>query len=291
VPEGDSVYRVARRLDAATTGEVVVGTDLRRGPLATARLDGATILGWASRGKHLLARFDDGRTLHSHLRMSGSWRLHDPQRRWPRRVEHEVRGILDLGERLLVAWRMPVLELLPTRDEHLVVGHLGPDLLGEDWDAEEALRRLRADPRRSALAALLDQRNLAGLGNLWAVELAFTAGASPWTPVAEVADLPAALDRAHRWLARAVVTATMVTTGDDRPGRDHFVYGRWQRPCRRCGTPIAFAPFQDSPTEREVWWCPTCQPGAPPEAIEASTRRTPPEARRTPARRPREPYR
>jgi endonuclease VIII len=284
VPEGDSVFRAARRLDAATAGALVTTTDMRRSAVARVDLTGARILGWVPRGKHLLCRLDDGRTLHSHLRMQGAWQLHDPVRRWPRRVDHEVRGVLSLdtvadGPRLLVAWRMPVLEVLPTRDEAQVVGHLGPDLLGEGWDADEALRRLRADPVRPVVAALLDQRNLAGLGNLWAVELAFTAAASPWTPVAEVGDLPGALDRAHRWLARAIVTGRMTTTGNDRKGHDHWVYGRWQRPCRRCGTPIAFAPFQDSPSGREVWWCPRCQPGAPEAAVAASAARTPGTAR------------
>ena len=165
---------------------------------------------------------------------------------------------------------MPVVELLRTDREADVVGHLGPDLLGDDWDPGEAVRRLASAPDRALATALLDQRNLAGIGNLWANELCFLRGRSPWTPVGEV-DLPPLVDLAGRMLRFSVSGAgtgrstAQVTTGDPRKGRDHWVSGRAGRPCLRCGTAIrVVAEVQDDPERRRTWWCPRCQPGPSP---------------------------
>ena len=161
---------------------------------------------------------------------------------------------------------VPVVELLETRDEHRAVGHLGPDVLAgrptatqEDFDVEEAVRRLRADPARPLVEALLDQRGVAGIGNLWAVELCFLRGCWPWTPVGEV-DLAPLLHLARRMITHSLVHRTgMTTTGVRRRGENHWVTGRSNRPCRRCGTLVRFRPATGAPDAREVWWCPSCQ--------------------------------
>ena len=223
-----------------------------------------------SRGKHLLTRFSGGTTLHTHLRMDGEWTVVREGRRLPRRLEPEVRVLLETDGPTAYALRMPVVEVLPTAREADVVGHLGPDLLGDDWDPVEAVRRLSADPARPLAAALLDQRNLAGIGNLWANELCFLRGRSPWTPVGEV-DLPPLVDLAHRMLRFSVSGATtgrptaQVTTGDPRPGRNHWVAGRAGRPCLRCGTIVEVdAGVPGDAGRRRTWWCPRCQPGPGP---------------------------
>lgn len=161
---------------------------------------------------------------------------------------------------------LPVVELIPTRDEEGVTGHLGPDLLGADllgtgWDEVEAVRRLSADPHRPVVEALLDQRNLAGIGNVWAVETCFLRGLYPWRPVSSL-DLVGAVRLARRMLAHSTATnGRHVTTGNLRRGEGNWVYDCGGRPCRRCGTPVAFRPaIPGQPYARDTWWCPTCQP-------------------------------
>lgn len=269
MPEGDSVHRAARRMSTALVGQTITGSDFRVPRHATASLAGQTVTGFVARGKHMLLRTDAGWTVHTHFRMQGSWTVLGPGRRLPRARVDGARLLLALGDgRTAVALDMPVLDLLRTRDEHGVVGHLGPDLLtpaGEPggWDQAEACRRLAAQPDRPVVAAVLDQRNLAGVGNLWAVESLFLRGTWPWTPVSAV-DLPGWTRLAHRLLAHGLATPGMVTTGDTRPGRSHWVYGRYGRPCLRCSTPVAFRPPAGARPgdERETWWCPSCQPAA-----------------------------
>ncbi|MCB5181708.1 DNA-formamidopyrimidine glycosylase family protein [Streptomyces antimicrobicus] len=264
MPEGDSVWRVARRLHAALAGRELVRSDLRVPRFATADLTGRTVLEVVPRGKHLLTRFDGGLTLHSHLRMDGAWHVYAVGERWRGGPEHQIRAVLGTAEQTAVGYRLPVLELLRTAEEDRVVGHLGPDPLGPDWDAERAARNLLADPARPLGEALLDQRNLAGIGNVFKCELCFMAAVTPWTPVG---DLPATtLSRippaARRLLAANVgpVAHPRNTTGLRRRGQELFVYGRAHRPCLRCGTPVREAPQDDRPT----YWCPHCQRGPVP---------------------------
>ena len=271
MPEGDSVWRVARRLDERLSGRTVRGSDLRVPRFATVDLTGRTVLATVPRGKHLLTRFSGGLTLHTHLRMDGEWTVVREGRRLPRRLDVDVRVRLATDGPTAYALRMPVVEVLPSQDEEQVVGHLGPDLLGPGWDPVEAVRRLSSVPDRPLAAALLDQRNLAGIGNLWANEVCFLRGVSPWTPVAEV-DLAAVVDLAHRLLRFSVSGAgtgrptAQVTTGDPRPGRSHWVAGRAGRPCLRCGTAVAVvAEVPGDAGRRRTWWCPHCQPGPGPD--------------------------
>src|SRR5919205_2759917 len=257
--EGDAVHRTAAKLDTLS-GAAIRHTDFRVPSLATADLAGATLLGTRAHGKHLLTRLANGWTLHSHLRMSGSWtivRKHRPDGRpaLPRHLLPTLRAVLTLeGGASLVGVDVPVLELVRTRDEHRVVGHLGPDVLAgqptatqDTFDLDEALRRLGRDPQRPLVEALLDQRGVAGLGNLWAVELCFLRGRSPWTPVGEV-ELEPLLDLARRMIRHSLVHGTgMTTTGVKRRGENHWVTGRSNRPCRRCGTLIRFRPAAGAP--------------------------------------------
>jgi endonuclease-8 len=165
-----------------------------------------------------------------------------------------------------VGYRLPVIELIKTSREHEVVGHLGPDLLDDAWDEQhlgEAVRRLAAHPDTQIRLAVLDQRNLAGLGNLYANEVCFLRGISPWTPVSTVGEadgLRPMVTLARRLLLANRATAAQVTTGDARRGQQHWVFERTRRPCRRCGTPIRSAEQGDPPRARLTYWCPTCQP-------------------------------
>lgn len=262
MPEGDSVWKAAHRLDSALAGRVLTRSDLRVPRFATADLTGRTVLDVTPRGKHLLTRVEGGLTLHSHLRMDGSWRVYATGERWRGGPAHQIRAILGNAEHTAVGYRLPVLELIRTADEAEVVGHLGPDLLGPDWDPDEAVRRLGADPERPLGEALLDQRNLAGIGNVYKVELAFLAGVTPWLPVGELP--PGVPERlvatAHRLLEANKDRPDRRTTTTARSRERLHVYGRENRPCPRCGTLVRKAepPGQ---LERISYWCPGCQKG------------------------------
>jgi endonuclease-8 len=268
VPEGDSVYLVARRLDRALKGRRLARSDLRTPSVATVDLSGRTVVEHATHGKHLLTRLSGDLTLHTHLRMQGSWTVVGAGKRLPSRLMGDVRVVLEAqAGPTAYGVLLPVVDVMPTGREHEVVGHLGPDPLREDWDPEEAVRRLGRDPGRTLVAALLDQRTIAGLGNLWVNELCFLRGHSPWTPVGDV-DLPALV----RLAARALRTSAMVpgvyqvTTGNTRRGEQHWVAGRAGRPCLRCGTTVRVVEeVPNDPERRRTWWCPTCQPGPGPE--------------------------
>ncbi|MGH3412988.1 MAG: DNA-formamidopyrimidine glycosylase family protein, partial [Marmoricola sp.] len=187
MPEGDTVWRTARMLEGGLSGQVLTGSDFRVPGLATTDLGGATVSETRSRGKHLLTRFDNGMTLHTHLGMEGSWAVRPVGTRW-RRPGHTARVVLATRSAEAVGSSVR-LDLVPTDREDDLVGHLGPDLLAEDWDAEEAVRRLEQDPDAPLADALLDQRNLAGIGNVYRCELCFLTGTDPRTPVARTRDL------------------------------------------------------------------------------------------------------
>ncbi|GAB2460483.1 Fpg/Nei family DNA glycosylase [Jatrophihabitans fulvus] len=262
MPEGDTVFALAARLRRDLDGRTVVRSSFRVPAHATADVAGSVVLGHETHGKHLLTRFGDGRTLHTHLRMDGSWTVTRQGRRLPRRLLPDVRLLLEVdGGSTAYGLRLPVVDLVATADERDVIGHLGPDPLRADWDAAEAVRRLCCDPSRAVADALLDQRLVAGFGNLWANELCFLRGLDPRTPVGEV-DLPALVALGARALhASAHRPGQMqVTTGVRRRGEQHWVTGRAGRPCLRCGTVVRVVDGVDSPSGRRTWWCPSCQP-------------------------------
>jgi len=259
MPEGDTVWNTARVVERALTGETLTGSDFRVPQLATTDLAGWTVAESASRGKHLLLRLtrdERAMTLHSHLRMDGAWRAYAPGERWAGRPAHLIRVVLRAVKSVAVGYHLHEIALIPTAEEESLVGHLGPDLLGADWDPDEAVRRISEKPEVSIAEALLDQRNLAGVGNLYKAETLFMRGLWPWTPVSAVKDLDGTVRMAQKLVASNKGRWTQTTTGSLRRGQTSYVYGRRAQPCRRCGSAIQKAE-QD---ERVTYWCPRCQP-------------------------------
>lgn len=260
MPEGDTVYMTARQQHDALAGRVLTGSDFRVPAFATVDLTGETVHEVVSRGKHLLHRIGEW-TVHSHLKMEGAWRIFRRGERWTRPA-FQARAVLTADDTQSVGFELGVLEVLPTAEEERVVGHLGPDLLGADWDAAdaaEAAQRIAADASVPVFTALLDQRNLAGIGNVYANELCFVRGVLPTRPVGEVGDVPALVSLARRMLMANRARWTRTTTGDLRPGRRTWVYGRTGEPCLRCGTRLHGGALGESGQERVVSWCPRCQ--------------------------------
>jgi endonuclease-8 len=260
MPEGDTVWLAGRRLHDALAGQRLTATDFRVPQLATTDLAGRNISEVVSRGKHLLTRIDDDLTLHTHFRMDGAWHLYRPGNRWRGGPDWQVRVVLATDQWQAVGYRLPVVDLLARADEHRVVGHLGPDILGTDWDVDEALRRLTGAPDEDIGEALIDQRNLAGIGNLYKAESLFLARLSPWRPVRDVPDVRAVVEQARRLLISNREHPQQVTTGVNRRGQEHWVYERAGKPCRRCRTRVTVAKQGAPPFDRLTYWCPTCQP-------------------------------
>lgn len=263
MPEGDTVANQARELQKALAGRLITRSDFRVPALATLDLSGWSVAESAVRGKHLLLRLtpptgsaSPPHTLHSHLRMDGSWRTYKSTERWRGGPAHTIRVVLETDDAVAVGYRLHDLSLTPTSQENALVGHLGPDLLGPDWNPDEAVRRLLQQPDRAIAEALLDQRNLAGIGNLYKSEVLFLRGISPWRKTGDVQDIHAVVDLAHRLLKSNLGRWTQVTTGSLRRGEENYVYGRRGMPCRRCGALIR----KQEQGERVTYWCPNCQP-------------------------------
>jgi len=266
MPEGDTVWNTARLLNRALAGQTIRHSDFRVPALATVDLSGWRVRESTCRGKHLLLRLTsaDGQramTLHSHLRMDGSWRVYNPGESWRGGPGHQIRVVLRTPVAVAVGYHLHDLALVPTDREETLVGHLGPDLLrppdqSGGWDATEAVRRLRDRPDRTIAEALLDQRCLAGLGNLYKAEILFLRGVHPRTPVSKVDDLDAMVALAHKLINANRGRWTQATTGSSRRGQETYVYGRAGAPCRRCGTLVR----RDTLGERVTYWCPACQP-------------------------------
>jgi len=280
MPEGDTVWRAARQLHSALAGQVLTRSDFRVPRYATTDLAGRAVHEAVPRGKHLLIRVDGGITVHTHLKMDGIWRIRpvpgsgtaagagSGSRTGARfrsgsgysLSDHRIRLILANQRWQAVGYRLGIVEVLATKNEHRVVGHLGPDLLGPDWDAAEAVRRLAADPARTAGEAILDQRNLAGIGNVYKSEVLFLRGIHPWRPIGDVPDLPGLVELARRMLEDNKERIDRVLTGSDARGEKTWVYGRRHEACRRCGTPVRSGELGPVTEERITYWCPHCQP-------------------------------
>ncbi|MEV8148780.1 Fpg/Nei family DNA glycosylase [Arthrobacter sp. NPDC080073] len=206
-------------------------------------------------------------TIHSHLKMEGSWQVYAPGGRW-RKPGHTARCVLRTATADVVGFSLGILEVIPTPDESRVVGHLGPDVLGPGWDAEEAVRRLRAAPDTPIGVALLDQRNLAGIGNIYRCEACFLAGVHPAAPVSAVPDLAGMLGEAKVLLEANLGPGRRITRGTAFPGvrgiprSGYWVYGREHQPCLRCGTPIRRGLLGPASglEDRTIYFCPKCQP-------------------------------
>jgi endonuclease-8 len=259
VPEGDTVWLAAQRMNTALAGATLRRGELRVPQLATVDLAGVAVTEVVPRGKHMLIRLADGRTLRTHYRMDGSWHIYRPGTPWKGGPGHAIRAVLATGEWECVGYRLHDMQIVPTSREDELVGHLGPDVLAPDWDLDEALRRLHAHPDEEIGVALLDQRNLAGIGNLYKVESLFLTGVHPWTRVADVPDLAGLVTRARTLMIANKHHPEQSTTGETRRGQDHWVFGRRGRPCRRCGTTILIGDQGPDTQERVTWWCPHCQ--------------------------------
>jgi len=279
VPEGDTVWLAAKRMHEALAGEVLTRSDFRVPQLATVDLSGQTVLAVVPRGKHMLTRLSSGLSLHTHFRMDGSWHLYRPGDRWQGGPAWQVRVVLENRSWQAVGYRLPVIELV--EDEGEAVGHLGPDVLADDWDLDRAVANLQQQPEREIGMALLDQRNLAGLGNLYRTEVLFVRGLTPWVAVADVPDLPALVEKGRRLMLANRGHWEQATTGSLRNGEQHWVFERGGKPCRRCGTRILVAEQGAAPYARLTYWCPRCQLGPAPAPKPPPSRKDRPLGRTT----------
>ncbi len=262
MPEGDALYRFARKVGSAIEGKTI--RDARShgpGPVPRVhRVVGATCTGVRSTGKNLLISFDNGLVLRGHLRMYGTWHVYQAGEPW-RLPEREARLVLEVDDAVVVNFSAPVIELLEERAITLLrpIAGLGPDLLDDRFDVNEALRRLR-DPARADLTigdAIMDQQAVAGVGNIWKHESLFHCGINPWRRVRELSDddLRGLLRKAQA-LLRASVGKPNELGLTSRPRM--WVYMRAGQPCRRCFTRLRSAP--QGVDIRRTAWCPKCQP-------------------------------
>jgi endonuclease VIII len=250
MPEGDTVFRTAEKLREALAGHALTRCDVRVPRFATVDLSGHVVDEVRTRGKHLFIRVGPA-SIHSHLKMDGSWRVTS----LTARADYRVRIILETGDVRALGIDLGVLEILDREHDFDVVEHLGPDLLGDDWDPKVAAANLTARPDRPIAEALLDQRVLAGIGNVYCNELCFITGHLPTAPVSAIIDPHRLVSRAREILWANRFRRNRCTTGDTRAGRQVWVYGRAGQGCRRCGTPVR----QGDSGERVAYWCPACQ--------------------------------
>jgi endonuclease-8 len=257
MPEGDTIHNAARRIRAVLSGQEIleIETPQRRHALDRwpERLAGRSLDAVDAHGKHLFLRFEGGLTLHSHLRMTGMWGVYRRGQRW-RRSPRRAWLVLRSAEHEVVEFDGPVLDLMTdsrTRfDQRLA--RLGPDVLAEELDEQGILRRLREDdPTRGIGDALLDQRNVAGIGNVWKAEACFAAGIDPWRRTSQVSD-----DEALTAL-RAARERRQVSVREGAMARGLQVYERAGRPCKRCGATVLARGQGDD--NRTTFWCPGCQ--------------------------------
>ncbi len=258
MPEGDTLHNLAARLRPVLAGKVLTACDIRVPRYATVDLTGRTVGSVTARGKHLLMAAGDA-VIHSHLKMEGEWHVYRPGERW-RRPAHIARAVLGVDGAQIIGFSLGVLEILSPGEADEALAHLGPDPLGPEWDAARAAVNLAARPERPVGLALLDQRNLAGVGNVYRNELCFLRGVHPASPVGECGDPLTWADEAARLLRANLGRTRRVTTGVDRNGMRAFVYGRARRSCLRCGTPIRSGSLGGADdAERSIYWCPRCQ--------------------------------
>ncbi len=270
MPEGDTIRRLAERIDRRFAGQRVHRCVTRDPRLVGVDLTGRVLLGADAVGKHLLIRFDDGRTLHAHLLMTGSWRVGpaatEPE--WRRRVE------LWLDDGRLTGLDVPLLAMIATRDEAELVGHLGPDLCAtEAPDLDLVTANLRRAPDEPLGGALLDQRNVAGWGNLYANELPFLVGISPFQPVGTIASLERLVAVGAALIRTNATRGPQNTTGRKLTTDDHWIYQRRGQPCPLCATRLASRDERDVPWRRVTTWCPVCQPSAPQATVDVTRAR------------------
>ncbi len=274
MPEGDTIYRAAATLHRALAGHTVVRFDSVFPALTRVHddrpLTGRTVERVSARGKHVLIEFSGGDILRTHMRLNGSWHIYRPGEKWQRQ-KRDMRIVIGTAQYEAVAFNVPVAEFIAPNaaSRNRELRRLGPDLLGEEFDAIEATRRLRARSNTSIAEALLNQSVLAGIGNVYKSEVLFSCGVNPFVPVARVTDAQVdCLLRTARRFLQANVTGRLApmttysgmrkTTGRDDPASRLWVYGRAGEPCRTCGTPVRLR--KQGRDARLTYWCPACQP-------------------------------
>jgi endonuclease-8 len=272
MPEGDTIFRAARTLHRALAGKTIVRFESAFPALN--RIDddhplaGRTVVSVSSHGKHLLMAFSADLVLRTHMRMNGSWHIYRPGERW-RRPERDMRVLVAAADIVAVGFNIPVAEFLSPAElaRHAQLARLGPDLTAEDFDRQEVLRQLRALADTPIADALLDQRAVAGIGNVFKSEVLFVSRVDPFAAVRQLPDetLARIVDQGRRLMKMSVLdrAATLSvaigrrTTGSLDPFQKLWVYGRGGRPCRNCGTPIQSR--HTGTDARLTYWCPTCQ--------------------------------
>lgn len=258
MPEGDTLRRLATKITDRFAGDRVERSTMRDPRLATLDLAGATLLDADAYGKHLFIRFDGGRSLHAHLLMTGSFAVGRPSREpeWKRRVD------LTLARGPLVGESVPILEMISTRDEHLVTDGLGPDLCspGGPPDPEEVAIRMVSAPDDPLTGSMLDQRNVAGFGNLYANDVPFIVGLSPFQPVGTIDGVASAVAIGTALIRVNARRGPQNTVGRRLQTDARWVHGVGRRPCPVCGARMEHRGAHDTPWRRSVTWCPSCQP-------------------------------
>ena len=262
MPEGDTLYRTAEVMRRTLGTDEVVAARGRPGGAQLDRIVGAHAVAVRTRGKHLLIDFDDGLTLHTHLQMHGSWHRYRPGERWRAPADDAV-AVLETERAVAVCFSAPTVELIETRalPLHPVLSQLGPDLLDPEPDLDEAARRLGASQLTLA-EALLDQRLVAGIGNVYRSEVLAYSSIPPFTPACDLspAELRRIVETASAMLRANLDGGVRATVAGGRPG-ERWAYGLAGRPCRRCGATIESRSLGQPP--RRVYWCPRCQAKAP----------------------------
>jgi endonuclease VIII len=268
MPEGDSIFRAARTLNRALAGRTVTRFETVFPPLTRVDQDqplrGRVVERVESRGKHLLMWLSGGLVLRTHMRMNGSWHIYRPGERW-QRPHHDMRIAIATADFEAIAFNVPVAEFLTARDAERQpdLRDLGPDPLGESFDEAEAVARMTARGDTEVADALLDQRAIAGVGNIYKSETLFMCRVNPFTLVRDLdPERVTRLVTTAATLLRANVTETsaggIVTTRRADPSARLWVYGRGGKPCRRCGTPVSCK--KQGPHARSTYWCEKCQP-------------------------------
>jgi len=257
VAEGDTIHRHARLLRETLSGAIDAASapapdsPLRRQTRRLDRLVGARLVAAEAHGKHLFLPFDAGLVIHSHLGISGAWHVYEPGQRW-RRPRAAAWAALEAGGRTAVQFGGTTLELRTPgelrADPRLRA--LGPDILATGLRVDAAVAALReAGPATQLGEALLDQRRIAGIGNIFKSEGCFAAGVDPWRPIGEIDD--------ERLAAAVAATRDLMTEAVASRRQPKRVYRRARRPCPRCGTPIRSRGQGDA--NRTTYWCPGCQ--------------------------------
>jgi formamidopyrimidine-DNA glycosylase len=252
VPEGDTIWRTAEQLREALSGKQIKSAR----PDGLGRVVGTTVASVEPVGKHLVIRFDNGYALHSHMRMRGVWQVYRPGERW-RRPEWQLKAMLETDQAVAVCFGAPVVELV--RNVQPVLGHLGPDILGETWSVGDVIKRARSLEGVPVGELLLDQRVTAGIGNVYRCEALWQRRVNPWTRPADMSDedLTGLFEA-----ARTAMRSNLSGTWRNFPGYGKgAVHGRRGRPCPRCGTIIQMRGMGEN--RRMIYWCPRCQGEAP----------------------------